>query len=182
MILHSPPEVSEKVSQIPRILATSFLRNLPRTTRLNQKYWRDRTDPTLLHFLHEGIEMSHAESETQITMCCPSGHRVRGGTELLGRSVRCPKCQTPFVFAAEKPRPAPAVRPHPMSDTGVMRILGDMSVSSLTQMDSEVAFRPCSRCGVTIPETMAVCSHCNCYVGVMPTFMKQMSGNIPQRS
>jgi hypothetical protein len=67
-----------------------------------------------------------------------------------------------------------------VTDTGVMRILGDMAVTPHAEASPEVAHRPCSRCGVAIPETLSVCSHCNCYVGVMPSFMKQITGNFTQ--
>jgi hypothetical protein len=55
-----------------------------------------------------------------------------------------------------------------------MRILGDVSQFP-PPLESSVAMRPCSRCGVPIPESAAVCSHCHCYVGVLPAFMQQMT-------
>ncbi len=131
---------------------------------------------------HEGIEMSHVESESKITMACPSGHRVRGGADMVGRTVRCPKCQAEFVFA-EKPVPAVETpESRQVTDTGVMRILGDPEITPMGVPGDQVSLRPCSRCGVAIAETLTVCNHCNCYVGVMPSFMKRMSGNAPQQS
>ena len=126
--------------------------------------------------------MSHPETESKITMACPSGHRVRGGVEMLGRTVRCPKCQVQFLFSPESKRTTPTVESRKMTDTGVMRILGDCSQMPEAAASTEATLRPCSRCGVAIPEALTVCSHCNCYVGVMPSFMKHMSGNIPQRN
>ena len=122
--------------------------------------------------------MSHLDNQTKITMSCPSGHRVRGGANLVGHTVRCPKCQAEFVFG-EKTPPA---EPKEVTDTGVMRILGEMSDSDMPAQGGEVALRPCSRCGVAIPESLTVCSHCNCYVGVMPSFMKQITDSLPNRN
>jgi hypothetical protein len=121
--------------------------------------------------------MSHLDNQAKITMFCPSGHRVRGGAELVGHTVRCPKCHAEFVFAGENREP----ESKKVTDTGVMRILGDLSEGELPTQDHEVPLRACSRCGVAIPESLTVCNHCNCYVGVMPSFMKQMTGNLPQQ-
>ncbi len=152
--------------------------------------------------------MNTPQSDNKITVACPSGHRLRAGTEMVGKTVACPKCQAKFVFAPMKATPsehAPASRG--VTDTGVMRILGDMpktsqpekpqrppenravtdtgvmrilgDVTDLRQapQPSSVALRPCSRCGVPIPESLAVCNHCHCYIGVMPTFLKQLSND-----
>lgn len=128
---------------------------------------------------HEGIEeMSQVDNQTKITMSCPACHRVRGGANLVGHTVRCPKCQAEFVFAPARPEPDS----RKVTDTGVMRILGDMSDSGMPVQGGEVPLRPCSRCGVAIPESLTVCSHCNCYVGVMPSFMKQITDSFPQRN
>ena len=129
---------------------------------------------------HEGMKSMQMESESTMVMACPSGHRVRGGIELAGQTVRCPKCRAQFVFAPRPATPSAGGDPNEVTDTGVMRILGDMEVSPKPEASPEVAHRPCSRCGVAIPETLSVCSHCNCYVGVMPTFMKQITGNSTQ--
>jgi hypothetical protein len=127
--------------------------------------------------------MSHVFTEKRITMACPSGHRVRGGVELIGRTVKCPKCQSQFEFRDPNVRVDQPVESRKVTDTSVMRILGEMgSEADLMPSDHEVALRPCTRCGVAIPESLTVCSHCNCYVGVMPSFMKQMTGNTPQRT
>ncbi len=126
--------------------------------------------------------MNNAVNESKISMTCPSGHRVRGGVEMLGRTVRCPKCQSEFTFAPQKARTPAVAESRQVTDTGVMRILGDLSQLTSVTQSAEAAHRPCSRCGVAIPETLTVCNHCNCYVGVMPSFMKQMSGNSPQQS
>jgi hypothetical protein len=77
------------------------------------------------------------------------------------------------VFAPRKPAEK---ENGAVTDTGVMRILGDQPVPPPPSREP-VATRPCSRCDVPVPESLAVCSHCNCYVGVMPTFLSQMTGD-----
>ena len=84
------------------------------------------------------------QSNTKITVSCPSGHRLRGGPDLIGKMVKCPRCQWQFIFAPE------------------------------TKREEAVSMRPCPRCHVSIPESVAVCDHCNCYVGVLPSFMREM--------
>jgi len=64
-----------------------------------------------------------------------------------------------------------------VSDTGVMRILGDMSAESVEREEPSVATRPCTRCGVSIPEHVAVCTSCKCYVGILPSFYQQLGGD-----
>lgn len=146
--------------------------------------------------------MNDVHVSTKITVTCPDGHRLRGGTLLVGKTVRCPKCHTEFVFAGnhqragekrsvtdtgvlrilgEMPKPPASLsidermhRKQSVTDTGVMRILGDMPETP-RPASVAVPHRPCSRCGVPIPETLAVCNHCHCYVGVLPTFMRQLT-------
>lgn len=95
---------------------------------------------------------------------------------MVGKPVRCPKCHEHFIFAPTAPSRSgqSTGSEQPVTDTGVMRILGDMPAPQPTTKN-EVAARPCSRCGNAIPETTAVCSHCNCYVGVLPTFLQALA-------
>ena len=149
--------------------------------------------------------MSQSQTTVKITVQCPKGHRLRGGTNLCGKTIRCPKCQAEFVFAPTKPSPpenrqvtdtavmrilgdgpgelvaenaAPADADQAalrrLSDTGVVRILAEPA--SIETTSSEVETRPCPRCNVPTPENAAVCEHCNTYLGVMPTFLKQLHG------
>ena len=121
---------------------------------------------------------------------------------MVGKTVKCPKCQKAFAF--EPPKPVRREN-RAVTDTGVMRILGEMpKMASSTESihedqrsvtdtgvmrilgeipelppaaknSSEVAKRPCSRCSAPIPESSAICPHCSCYVGLMPTFLQQMT-------
>lgn len=124
--------------------------------------------------------MSYSEIETKVTSTCPSGHKVRGSIGFVGKTVRCPKCREKFAFGSDF-TPKPNERDSSsVSDTGVMKILGDWHATPDLSDREQVATKTCSRCGVSIPETSAVCFHCNCYVGAMPNFMKQITENKTQ--
>ena len=114
--------------------------------------------------------MNELTAKTKFTVKCPKGHHVRGGTLVLGKTVRCPKCHSKFVFAPTNPADK-----KPVTESGVMRILGDMPQATAALPRASVPMRPCTRCGVSIPESLAVCSHCHCYVGVLPTFLQQLT-------
>ena len=116
--------------------------------------------------------MKDVKQESKITVACPAGHRLRGDAKLIGKTVKCPKCSAEFIFASK--REQSGKENSTVTDTGVMRILGDLS--SLPPMPTRhvMKTRPCTRCGCSISEALAVCNHCNCYVGVMPSYMKQI--------
>ena len=115
--------------------------------------------------------MNKTYHSSKITVTCPQGHRLQAGSLLVGKTVRCPKCHSKFVFAPTKTEP----KKQPVTESGVMRILGEMPQAPAADSIASVPMRPCSRCGIAIPESLAVCSHCNCYVGVLPAFMRQMT-------
>ena len=109
------------------------------------------------------------EDHTKTTLECPNGHRVRGKINLLGSRVRCPKCRIAFIFGPVQEKRSPD---HAVSDTSVMRILGDASKVGIPvvsargkDVNSSKAFRTCTRCGATTSVKLAICSHCNCYLG-----------------
>lgn len=158
--------------------------------------------------------MTQPNADTKISVSCPSGHRLRGGSELVGKQVRCPKCSTAFVFAptasasettrphdsrsvtdtgvmrilGDMPKPVDAPKQaspkiRSMTDTGVMRILGDESdLPSKPEQKAASPLRPCKRCGIAIQDSLAVCPHCSCYIGVMPTFLQQMTSGVNSNS
>ncbi|PHQ34883.1 hypothetical protein CEE69_13555 [Rhodopirellula bahusiensis] len=62
----------------------------------------------------------------------------------------------------------------PLSDTGVMRILGVQdALPPPTTVEPEKT-RCCPRCDVNISAKANVCQHCQCYVGGIPDFLKQL--------
>lgn len=111
--------------------------------------------------------MKDVKLHETITMKCPSGHKLRGNKAMVGKTVRCPRCEVAFVISPPENRK--------VTDTTVMRILGDSpALPPMPENVREPEQRPCPRCAVSIKKDANVCQHCNCYVGVMPRFMKNM--------
>ncbi|NND98709.1 MAG: hypothetical protein HKN47_15420 [Pirellulaceae bacterium] len=98
---------------------------------------------------------------------CPSGHKLRGDVELIGELVECPACDVRFVFGIQ------ANDGMNVSDTAVMRILGDVPASKSKPTETPVT-QPCRTCGSTIDESASVCHHCNSYVAILPGFLQSM--------
>lgn len=100
-----------------------------------------------------------------VDILCPNGHRLMGSTAMVGRNVRCTKCQAKFPFVIPMKKS--------LTETGVLRILGDVAP---VPMPPEIALRtrrPCPRCFRSISVNANVCEHCVCYVGDMPEFLRQ---------
>ena len=107
----------------------------------------------------------------QIAANCPNGHKIKGPRRMAGRLVRCPRCQAEFWFQA------PAARE--VTDTGVMRILGDDPLPPLPpppRIRTEPTTRPCPRCEQTISLSSTVCKHCSCFVGAAVADRKPIGG------
>ncbi|MDM4016714.1 hypothetical protein [Roseiconus lacunae] len=109
--------------------------------------------------------MNETNSE-RVTCKCPGGHKVRGGSELIGKIVRCPRCKEKFVFGYQ-------VR-ETVTDTAVVRLLGDGPTVPQAPSATEPALRPCTRCGIAISKNASVCKHCNCYVGHLPDYLTRL--------
>jgi len=131
--------------------------------------------------------MNAPSANTSITVSCPSGHRLRGGTELMGRVVQCPKCSQPLVFGgaqagqaatgtAEQDRVAVSPSgPRELTESQVLAILSERVSSDAPEDASTVPRRPCRQCGNSVAETQAVCPRCRSYLGVLPTFMDRLA-------
>ena len=109
----------------------------------------------------------------KVTVACPAGHKLRGNSSLVGKRVKCPRCDAEFVFALTFKR-SDKVDAKKVTDTGVMRILGAMDAVPPAPKRRVKTERPCTRCGASVPENTTVCSQCNCYIGVLPAFLKEM--------
>lgn len=101
--------------------------------------------------------------KTERMLCkCPHGHKLRGGVDLIGKSVRCPRCNEKFVFGYQ-------IR-ESISDTAVMRILGAPSQSTDQSSDQ------CRKCGAEISSETRGCKYCDDSVGQLPDFFSQLKG------
>jgi hypothetical protein len=109
--------------------------------------------------------MNKKSKRDKMTCQCPSGHKLRGSVDLIGKTVRCPRCNEKFVFGYQ-------VR-EKVTDTAVVRLLGDGPTPPPIP-GQQKAMRPCSRCGTQIPNSVSVCEHCKCYVGALPDFFQQI--------
>ncbi len=104
-----------------------------------------------------------------ITAECPNRHRVRGDAGWLNRDVRCPHCGAEFTFRRPDAAASEVVaaggrridKPS-VSDTGVMRILGDYS-SLPTSNDG--SSRRCPQCAANYPSDVQTCYSCNVPLG-----------------
>ena len=112
----------------------------------------------------------------KVTTRCPSGHKVRGNADLVGKTVKCPRCEVRFIFALTM-TPTPSSTAKEVTDTGVMRILGSMDAVPPPPKRRNRRERPCPKCGTAVVENTPVCPNCNCYLGVLPTFLHRMSSN-----
>ena len=115
----------------------------------------------------------------KVTAACPAGHKLRGNSSLVGKTVKCPRCGVEFVFALTFKR-STQTDGKEVTDTGVMRILGSMDAVPPAPKRRVNTDRPCTRCGAAVPENTSVCSHCNCYIGVLPAFLNEMAPNSTQ--
>ena len=92
-------------------------------------------------------------------------------------TVRCPRCETPFVFApnASDSRSAGPISKPTVSESRVMAILAE--TDNLPQppgRDVGGTTHPCGNCERTVDESLSVCPHCNVYLGPLPTFMREL--------
>jgi CBS domain-containing protein len=102
-----------------------------------------------------------------VTTECPNGHRVRGDSGWLHRSVRCPHCEAEFRFDRPESNAAvvtdvrvpPPVENRSLSDTGVMRIIDAFGKPVVPPDDGST--RHCRHCGAVFPSDISVCYSCN---------------------
>ncbi|MEL7267466.1 MAG: hypothetical protein AAFP69_22020, partial [Planctomycetota bacterium] len=119
---------------------------------------------------HASKSASDAAADSLIVHCS-SGHRIRAGNALRGQTLPCPKCGGAVRV------PMASESSDPLSDTGIMRILGDLP--PLPQQatsridDNQPTAHVCPRCGTANPPTAAICRNCNCYTGSLPNLQRQ---------
>jgi len=100
-----------------------------------------------------------------IYVTCDGGHRLKANSKLAGKTLVCPVCRTHVSV------PAPE---DTLSDTGVLRILGDAQPISAADDSLPFELRPCPRCHVQVRGHLSVCPACDCYIGVSPDYLKRL--------
>ncbi len=112
-----------------------------------------------------------------VNITCPNGHAVSGHADYVGKSVRCPKCKSVFVFELPSTQK--------LTETAILRLLGDGPKQSASDQPTtsdqpstaghkRCRTRHCPRCHKSISVDANVCNHCDCYVGKMPQFLQRM--------
>ena len=109
-----------------------------------------------------------------IKISCPNGHRIQASSKLAGRTLPCPKCKQPVTV------PAPSATA--ISDTGVMRILGEVTPLPPAPERIPDSKRACPRCHRANSASLSVCPHCKCYVGLAPNFLNSLTETSPRRA
>ncbi|MCM2368995.1 ATP-binding protein [Aporhodopirellula aestuarii] len=140
-----------------------------------------------------------------LTVSCPQGHQLHAPLRAIGKTLPCPICKEmvavsecgPIAKASEtkpatvmrkdsvesnaqrsisRPHMQPAEKRDPLSDTGVMRILGDfVAPTQEIEPDNTQNVRTCPLCSCDVSEAVSVCKNCKCYIGPSPDFFKQFA-------
>ncbi len=98
-----------------------------------------------------------------IEFCCPQGHKVKAKAPLAGKMVRCPACKS-VMLVPERPRNFLKPREE-LTQSGVLRILGDAPPSPPMPEPSKQTHRNCPRCKKSLRVSQTICDHCQLYVG-----------------
>lgn len=140
--------------------------------------------------------MNDADFPSKIAASCPSGHPVRGDNRHLGRSVKCPECGAPFIFVPTLPTSPTDASNQPdcgqssksptdsarstglcdrrLTDTGVMRILAELTEAADSHSRPTKDGHPCDHCGEIVGETQVVCPQCNRYLARLPHYLQRL--------
>ncbi|HVA45812.1 MAG TPA: hypothetical protein VNH11_05435 [Pirellulales bacterium] len=91
---------------------------------------------------------------------CPNGHKLRFDPKHTGKEGICPKCQTKVTL-----------KPHPVSDTSILAVLGDAPTdrSVITRPAGPSAAAPapgrsCPRCRTRVTAAYQLCPSCQTYL------------------
>lgn len=95
---------------------------------------------------------------------CQNGHRLKAEVSQAGRTSHCPRCQAPIVV--------PKRAPHPVTDSGIVRLLGEMEAESPSAPRqaplpvNQAPDRSCPRCDSPLSPSARSCDACGLYVTV----------------
>ena len=105
---------------------------------------------------------------------CPHGHSVKAKAALAGKMAKCPGCDAVMLI----PEPAKLQIQRAKSsitESAVMRILGDATPLPPPPEKIREAPRNCPRCHKALRVYVTICDGCKLYVGLNPT--KQPASN-----
>lgn len=98
-----------------------------------------------------------------IQFCCPQGHKIKAKPELAGKLAKCPSCKS-VMLVPERVKLLVKSR-EALTQSGVLRILGDAPKLPPMPEKSRAIKRICPRCSKTLTPALTVCTHCQLYVG-----------------
>ncbi len=99
---------------------------------------------------------------------CPHGHSVKAKATLAGKMAKCPACEAVMLI----PEPTRLQIPRgnsALTESAVMRILGDAAPLPSPPEKIIESPRNCPRCHKALPGYTTICDGCKLYVGLNPT-------------
>ncbi len=102
----------------------------------------------------------------RIHFTCPEGHKLTAKAELAGKLGKCPGCDRVVVVPKPVNLEEVLANRNEMTDSGVMRILGEVPPLPPAPEKPSGAHRTCPRCHKILNHTATICSGCQLYVGV----------------
>ncbi len=107
-----------------------------------------------------------------IHFSCSQGHRLSADSRFVGKRARCPTCQEAMVVP---PPPKTSI-----TDSSVMRILGDAEPPPPMPSANEPKYKRCGRCGASLLQSAKVCDECQTYVAVLDYSLAAMRQHMTQ--
>lgn len=107
----------------------------------------------------------------RMKVACQNGHRHTALRSVYGTTRPCLKCGA----NVEIPRGKMETGRTALTDCDILRILGKQTpLPPPPVAPHPPKTGPCPRCSARISKSANVCQHCQCYVGVMPDFLKRL--------
>ncbi len=99
-----------------------------------------------------------------IRFVCPRGHKIKAAAELAGKMARCPSCQA--VMMVPEPIKQLVRSQRQLTESGVVRMLGDVPPLPPAPEKPTHIRRTCPRCRHRLSPAATVCEQCQLYVGL----------------
>lgn len=152
---------------------------------ISDSIWRNLTPVSALKPCREWrLTRFHQQEEkmNRKSITCSNGHHLRAAGALAGKTLPCPRCGVAVTIPWEEAFTVPEEPPvrDTLSDTGVMRILGEPAVAPAAETKTDApqanpeSHRPCPRCEYLVSDQSTVCPKCACYMGMMPQFLRAL--------
>jgi|GEM_PF-4889894 len=87
---------------------------------------------------------------------CSHGHRLKTDRRHAGKPSQCPQCRIPLTV--------PQPQANPITDSGVVRLLGEHHAPAKPSFAALEPEQACPRCGGEIATAARICKHCEVYL------------------